>query len=108
MIFPEALAAVATAVSSTDTASIDWHEVAVVCGAIITLLLTMVAAICGWVWVSTMGWLRKISELFNAHVVDDNKAFAEVKQMINDRHIDIINTINRARVSRFDDDRAPR
>ena len=87
---------------------IDWHAVALWCGVIIVGCAGLITAICGWVWISTMSWLRRISEDFTQHVKDDNTAFSDVKALISDTHISTLNAINQSRVGRHDDERTDR
>lgn len=77
-------------------------------GAVIGAGATFIMAICGWIWISTIGWLKRINTDFIQHVKDDSQAFADVKKMINDNHIATITAINQARVGRFDDERTER
>jgi hypothetical protein len=72
--------------AATESAGIDWQTVGVAAAG--TLVI-----VCGWVWTSTVKWLGQISNDFRSHVQDDNKAFAEVKQMINDTHIETLRAI---------------
>lgn len=82
-----------TAQEIVTNSDVDWKTVAAVAG-------TIIVGVCSWVWTQTVSWIRKTSETVHKHIEADNEAFSAIKDLINARHLSVLEAISKVNTRR--------